>query len=228
MKSIYAIIHRFYLLSLDWLSLNGYFAKRIILFNQAGEKMKRCDWVPADDELYCRYHDEEWGVPVHDDQKLFEFLILETFQAGLSWRTVLYKRENFRKAFANFNYRKVAAFSEKQVNQLLNNQDIIRNKLKIKAAVTNALAFIKIIEEFGSFDKYIWKFVNYKPIQNNFKNLSELPPKTGVSDVISVDLKKRGFKFVGSTVVYAHMQATGMVNDHIMDCFRHKVVRQLF
>ncbi|KAA3617372.1 MAG: DNA-3-methyladenine glycosylase I [Calditrichaeota bacterium] len=186
--------------------------------------MKRCDWVPENDELYCEYHDKEWGVPVHDDQLLFEFLILETFQAGLSWKTVLYKRDNFRKAFLNFDVKKVAAFTEKDEARLLQDAGIIRNKLKIKAAISNAQAFLKVAEEFGSFDKYIWGFVNHKPLVNSFKTLSDIPAKTELSDKLSADLKKRGFKFVGSTVVYAHMQATGMVNDHTTDCFRYKEV----
>ena len=187
--------------------------------------MKRCEWVPENDVLYCAYHDKEWGVPVHDDRMLFEFLILETFQAGLSWKTVLYKRENFRKAFVNFDIKKVAAFTETDEQSLLNDAGIIRNKLKIKAAISNAQAFLKVTGEFGSFDKYIWDFVDYKSINNKWKKMSEIPAKTELSDHISTDLKKRGFKFVGSTVVYAHMQATGMVNDHTTDCFRYKEVQ---
>jgi len=186
--------------------------------------MKRCDWVPENDALYCTYHDEEWGVPVHDERTLFEFLILETFQAGLSWKTVLYKRENFRKAFVNFEVQKVASFTEKDEQRLLNDAGIIRNKLKVKAAITNAKAFLEVAGEFGSFDKYIWNFVKNKPIDNKWAKMSEIPAKTELSDLISIDLKKRGFKFVGSTVVYAHMQATGMVNDHTTDCFRYKEV----
>lgn len=186
--------------------------------------MKRCDWVPANDPLYCAYHDEEWGVPVHDERALFEFLILETFQAGLSWKTVLHKRENFRKAFTNFNVQKVASFTEKDEQRLLNDAGIIRNKLKVKAAISNAKAFLKVAKEFGSFDKYIWDFVDHKPVDNKWISMSQIPAKTKLSDVISADLKKRGFKFVGSTVVYAHMQATGMVNDHTTDCFRYKEV----
>ena len=186
--------------------------------------MKRCDWVPENDKLYCEYHDKEWGVPVHDDQLLFEFLILETFQAGLSWKTVLYKRENFRKAFAGFDVKRVAAFGEQDQQRLLQDAGIIRNKLKIKAAISNAQAFLKVAEEFGTFDKYIWGFVNYKPINKQLKKMSDIPAKTELSDKLSADLKKRGFKFVGSTVVYAHMQATGMVNDHTTDCFRYKEV----
>lgn len=183
----------------------------------------RCDWV-GEDPLYITYHDEEWGVPVYDDAKLFEFLTLETFQAGLSWITVLRKRENFRKAFDNFNYKKIANYGEKKYEILLQDAGIIRNKLKIKATINNAQAFMEIQKEFGSFSKYIWSFTNGKPIKNKFKNLSEAPATTELSDKLSKDLKKRGFKFVGSTVIYAHMQATGMVNDHMTDCFRYHEV----
>lgn len=181
----------------------------------------RCPW-PKDDELMIKYHDEEWGVPVHNDKKLFEFLLLEGFQAGLSWKTILYKRENFRKAFDNFDFNKIARYDKRKINSLLKDTGIIRNKLKIQAAVTNANAFIQIRKEFGTFDKYIWSFVNNKPIINQFTSLKELPAKTELSDKISDDLKKRGFKFVGSTVIYAHMQATGMVNDHLVSCYKHK------
>ncbi len=179
----------------------------------------RCAWCEKDD-LYRNYHDEEWGEPVYDDQKLFEFLILETFQAGLSWYTVLSKRENFRNAFARFDYEKVATFSEKKIMELMQDSGIIRNQLKIRAAVSNASAFIKIREEFGTFSYYIWKFTDGKPIINQFRELREIPASTPLSDAISKDLKKRGFKFVGSTVVYAHMQATGMVNDHLLSCWK--------
>lgn len=183
------------------------------------ETKTRCAWCEKDD-LYRNYHDEEWGEPVYDDQKLFEFLILETFQAGLSWYTVLSKRENFKKAFAHFDYEKVATFSEKQIMDLMQDTGIIRNQLKIRAAVSNALAFIKVREEFGTFSSYIWKFTHGKPIANQFRELREIPASTPLSDAISKDLKKRGFKFVGSTVVYAHMQATGMVNDHLLSCWK--------
>jgi len=183
----------------------------------------RCDWCVGD-PLYEQYHDEEWGVPVFDDTKLFEFLTLETFQAGLSWITVLRKRENFRKAFDNFDYVKIANYSETKFEDLLQDAGIIRNRLKVRAAVTNAQAFIKVQEEFGSFSKYIWKFVDGKPIKNAFKSLREVPANTALSDALSKDLKKRGFKFVGTTVVYAHMQATGMVNDHVVGCFRYSEV----
>mgnify|MGYP000184979505 FL=1 len=182
---------------------------------------KRCDWSTKD-PLYIDYHDNEWGVPLHDEQQLFEFLILETFQAGLSWITVLRKRENFRKAFDQFDYKKVALYDEVKIQELLQDKGIIRNKLKVRSAVSNAQAFMEIQKEFGSFDKYIWSFVGAKPIQNNRKTMSELPATTEISDKLSKDLKKRDFKFVGSTVIYAHMQATGMVNDHVLDCFRHK------
>jgi DNA-3-methyladenine glycosylase I len=178
----------------------------------------RCAWCEKDD-LYRNYHDNEWGKPVYDDQVLFEFLILETFQAGLSWYTILKKRENFRKAFASFDYKKVALFSEEKIQELLLDAGIIRNQLKIRAAVANAIAFIKVQEEFGTFSKYIWNFTDGKPIDNNPKTLKDLPASTPLSDAISKDLKKRGFKFVGTTVVYAHMQATGMVNDHVESCW---------
>jgi DNA-3-methyladenine glycosylase I len=183
----------------------------------------RCAWC-GNDPLYIEYHDTEWGVPVYDDAKLFEFLILETFQAGLSWITILRKRENFRQAFDNFDYKKIAKYNDAKFEALLNDAGIIRNKLKIKATISNALAFMEIQKEFGSFSAYIWGFVEGKPIKNNWKSLSELPAKTALSDLISKDLKKRGFKFVGSTVIYAHMQATGMLNDHIIDCFRYHQV----
>ena len=186
----------------------------------------RCDWCVGD-PLYEAYHDQEWGVPVYDDQTIFEFLILETFQAGLSWITILRKRENFREALDDFDYKKIARYSEAKLEALLQNPGIIRNKLKVKATVSNAQAFIKIQEEFGSFSKYIWSFVNHKPIQNSVKIYKEAPATTAISDALSKDLKKRGFKFTGSTVVYAHMQATGMVNDHEVDCFRYAEVKSL-
>ena len=183
----------------------------------------RCGWCVGD-TLYETYHDEEWGVPAYDDDTLFEFLILETFQAGLSWITILRKRENFRKAFDSFDYKKIANYNQKKIDELLQDAGIIRNKLKINATVSNALAFIKVQEEFGSFSKYIWGFVNGKPIKNRLQNYKHAPPTTELSDTISKDLKKRGFKFVGSTVIYAHMQATGMVNDHEVNCFRYDEV----
>ena len=190
------------------------------------KNIKRCPW-PSDDQLMIKYHDKEWGVPLHNDRKLFEFLILEGFQAGLSWRTILYKRENFRKAFDNFDYNKVAKYDIRKINSLLKDEGIIRNKLKIEGAIINAKAFLQVRQEFGTFDKYIWSFVNGKPIQNKFKSLKELPAKTELSDKISDDLRKRGFKFVGSTIVYAHMQATGMVNDHLTSCYRHNEVKTI-
>jgi len=182
-----------------------------------------CSW-PKGDPLLLKYHDTEWGVPLHNDKKLFEFLILEGFQAGLSWLTILKKRENFRKAFDTFDFKKIAAYDQRKINSLLKDSGIIRNKLKIESAVTNAKAFIDVRKEFGTFNKYIWKFTDNKPIHNEFESMKEIPAKTELSDLISKDLKKRGFKFVGSTIVYAHMQATGMVNDHIMSCFRYKEI----
>lgn len=185
---------------------------------------KRCAWA-GNDPLYIAYHDTEWGIPILDDDKLFEFLILETFQAGLSWITILRKRENFRVAFDHFDYKKIAKYTESKQAELLQNAGIIRNKLKIKATISNAIAFMEIQKEFGSFSKYIWGFVQDKPIQNKWKMMADIPANTPLSDEISKDLKKRGFKFVGSTVIYAHMQATGMVNDHTTDCFRYKEIR---
>ena len=181
--------------------------------------MKRCSWV-GNNSIYIKYHDTEWGVPVYDDQTIFEFLILETFQAGLSWIIILKKRENFRLAFDNFNYNKIANYSAKKINQLSQDKKIIRNKLKIKAAVINAQAFISTQKEFGTFSKYLWRFVNEKPVINNFKSIKEIPTKTVLSNKISLDLKKRGFKFVGPTIIYSHMQAMGMINDHTTDCYR--------
>lgn len=183
------------------------------------EEKIRCKWCLSSD-LYKIYHDEEWGNPVYDDATLFEFLILETFQAGLSWITILNKRENFRKAFDQFDYKKIANYNDDKILDLLQDAGIIRNKLKIYSAVTNAQNFIKIQEEFGSFSKYIWGFVDGKPIVNDLKNHWETQATTLLSDKISKDLKKRGFKFVGSTVMYAHMQATGMINDHVIDCWK--------
>lgn len=177
----------------------------------------RCGWCEKDD-LYRKYHDEEWGKPVYDDDTIFEFLILESFQAGLSWYTILSKRENFRKAFDNFSYKKIAQYSDKKVEELMQDSGIIRNRLKILATITNARKFQEIQKEFGSFSNYIWGFVDGKPIDNKPKTLKDVPATTEISDAIAKDLKKRGFKFMGSTVVYAHMQATGMVNDHIENC----------
>lgn len=178
----------------------------------------RCGWVTKE-EIYQKYHDEEWGRPVRNDDQQFEFLILETFQAGLSWITILRKRENFRQALDQFDYKKIAQYGEEKVQKLLQNEGIIRNQLKVRATITNAQAFLKIQEEFGSFTDYIWGFVNHQSIDGKRKTLKDVPATTDLSDVISKDLKKRGFKFVGSTVIYAHLQATGIVNDHLEDCF---------
>lgn len=183
---------------------------------------KRCAWVPLDNPLYVRYHDEEWGVPVHDDRLLFEFLVLEGAQAGLSWLTVLRKRENYRKAFDGFDAEKVARYDEKKIESLLQDPGIIRNKLKVHSAVTNARAFLKVREEFGSFDRFIWRFVEHRPRVNAWRRDEDIPASTPLSDTISREMKGRGFTFVGSTIIYAHMQATGMVNDHLVDCFRYR------
>lgn len=180
----------------------------------------RCPWCGTDD-LYVAYHDTEWGVPVHDDRLLFEFLILEGAQAGLSWITILRKREAYRRAFAGFDAGKVARFGPRQVERLLADPGIVRNRLKIEAAINNAQRFLEVQEAFGSFDAYVWRFVDGKPIANRWKALKQVPASTKESDVLSKDLKARGFKFVGSTICYAHMQATGMVNDHLVGCFRH-------
>ncbi|MCF7799047.1 DNA-3-methyladenine glycosylase I [Candidatus Woesearchaeota archaeon] len=184
-------------------------------------KKQRCKWC-TQDKIYIDYHDKEWGKPAHDENKLFELLILEGAQAGLSWLTVLKKRENYRKAFDNFNPKKVTTYNEKKVQELLTNEGIIRNQHKIRSAIRNAKVFLEIQQEFGSFDNYIWQFVNNKPIKNHFKDASELPTKTILSDKISKDLQKRGMNFVGSTIIYAYMQAIGMVNDHTQDCFLYK------
>ena len=186
-------------------------------------KKHRCGWCEGDD-LYEAYHDNEWGVPLKDDDSLFEFLVLETFQAGLSWITILRKRENFRKAFDNFDYHKIAKYPQSKIDELLQDAGIIRNKLKVNATVTNAQSFIAVQKEFGSFGNYIWGFVNDIPIKNAFTNYRDAPAKTELSDTISKDLKKRGFKFVGSTIIYATMQAIGMVNDHETSCFRYNEV----
>ena len=178
----------------------------------------RCAWCEKDD-LYRNYHDQEWGKPIYDDETIFEFLILESFQAGLSWYTILSKRENFRAAFDQFDYQKIAQYSEEKVEELIQNTGIIRNRLKILATINNAQKFMEVQKEFGSFSKYIWGFVNHEPIINRPKTLKEVPATTEISDALAKDLKKRGFKFMGSTVVYAHMQATGMVNDHVEDCW---------
>ena len=182
----------------------------------------RCGW--ATNDLLIAYHDAEWGVPAHDDRRLFELLTLEGAQAGLSWDTILRKRENYRQAFDDFDAERIAGYDERKLNELLQNEGIIRNRLKIASAVSNAKSFLKIKEEFGSFDSYVWSFVGGKPIVNAWKTLSEVPAKTSLSDTLSVDLKKRGFKFVGSTIMYAFMQACGLVNDHLTSCFRHKEI----
>jgi len=184
------------------------------------KRKKRCSWAEMN-PLMREYHDKEWGTPCNDDQLLFEFLILESAQAGLSWNLILGKRENYRKVFDNFDYNKIAQYDEKKLEELLQEKGIVRNRRKIQAAITNAKAFLEIQKEFGSFDNYIWEFVNKKPIQNAWKTLEEIPAKTELSEKISKDLKKRGFKFVGPTIIYAFMQAVGMVNDHTTDCFRY-------
>lgn len=182
---------------------------------------RRCAW-PTGDPLMIAYHDEEWGVPLHDDRTLFEFMVLDANQAGLSWRTILHKRENFRKAFRNFDPVKVARFTEKDFERLMNDEGIIRNRLKIKSSIENAKRFLEVQKEFGSFDKYIWQFTGGRTIHNRWKTLEQLPATSPESDSMSKDLKARGFKFVGSTICYAFMQAAGMVNDHTVDCFRRK------
>lgn len=184
--------------------------------------INRCRWAEGQFDEYIRYHDEEWGVPVHDDRTHFEFLILEGAQAGLSWSTILKRRDGYRQSFANFDPKKVAKFDEEKIQELLQFEGIIRNKLKVRSAVTNAQIFLKIQEEFGSFDTYVWQFVDGKPIVNHWTDMSRVPATTKESDALSKDLKKRGFKFVGSTIMYAYMQACGLVNDHTVDCFRYK------
>ena len=191
--------------------------------NKRMPKKSRCPW-PGDDPLMVKYHDTEWGVPLHNDRKLFEFLVLDAFQAGLSWSIILKKRENFHKAFSNFDPAKIAKYDRKKVAELLKNDGIIKNRLKIEATITNAQRFLEIKKEFGSFDKYIWQFTDYQTIQNGYRTLKELPAKTKESDQMSKDLKERGFKFVGSTICYAFMQAAGLVNDHITSCFRYRRV----
>lgn len=188
--------------------------------------MERCPWCGAD-ELYMKYHDEEWGVPVHDDKKHFEFLLLESAQAGLNWLTILKKRENYRLAYDGFDVSKVSNYDEEKYEELLNNKGIIRNKLKIRASINNAKCFIKVQEEFGSFDKYIWSFVNYEPVIGNWSSIEEIPATSELSDRVSKDLKARGFKFMGSTIVYAHLQATGIINDHITSCLRYEYISKL-
>lgn len=197
----------------------GLFARLV----RMSKPVRRCTWAEGVSLKYIEYHDKEWGVPVYDDRTQFEFLTLEGAQAGLSWSTILNKREGYRKAFADFDPAKVARFTPKRIEKLLANPDIVRNRLKVQSAVSNAKAFLAVQKEFGSFSDYIWGFVGGKPIQNRFRRDSEIPATSPESDALSKDLKKRGFKFVGSTIVYAHMQATGMVNDHVTDCFRCKI-----
>lgn len=186
----------------------------------------RCEWVPLADPLYLKYHDEEWGTPLHDDRRLFELLILEGQQAGLSWKTILNKRENFREAFDNFDPEKIAQYDDIKISSLLSNKGIIRNRLKINAAVANAKAFLAVREKFGSFDKFMWSFVDGKPIVNSWTSIGDVPARTGLSDSFSKNLRKHGFKFVGSTICYSFMQATGMVNDHTTSCFRYSRINK--
>jgi len=190
-------------------------------------KNKRCPW-PANNPLMIEYHDTEWGVPVHGDRKLFEFLVLDAFQAGLSWSTILKKRENFRKAFDNFEPERIAQYDAAKIAELLNDAGIIRNKAKVTATVKNARAFLEVQKEFGTFDAYIWRFAGGSPIINKWKNMAEIPAKTAAAEAMSNDLKKRGFSFVGPTICYAFMQAAGMVNDHVVDCFRYAEINSLF
>ena len=187
---------------------------------------KRCEWCGIN-PLYVAYHDNEWGIPVHDDQHLFEMLILEGAQAGLSWLTILKKRENYRKAFHDFNYERIASYTSRDVRRLLDDAGIVRNRLKIESTVKNARVTLDILEEFGTLDSFVWRYVDGIPIQNKWKTMAELPVKTEISDMMSKDLKKRGFNFVGPTICYAFMQAVGMVNDHTTDCFRHEEVKKL-
>jgi DNA-3-methyladenine glycosylase I len=184
------------------------------------KELKRCPW-PSNDPLMIEYHDTEWGTPLHEDRKIFEFIVLEGMQAGLSWATVLHKRENFRKAFKNFDPRLVAKFTQQDLERLLNDPGIIRNRLKIAAAIANAKAFLAVQKEFGTFDRYMWQFVGGKPLKHRLRSLSQMPVTSPESDRFSEDLKRRGFKFVGSTIIYSHMQATGMINDHLITCFRY-------
>ena len=195
----------------------------IAAFFFRGAGMKRCPWG-RDDELYMRYHDEEWGAPVHDDMKHFEFLVLESAQAGLSWETILKKRENYRKAYDDFDPVKVSKYTEKKISKLMDNAGIVRNRKKIEASINNAKRFLEIQKEFGSFDRYIWSFSGGKQVINRWKKIAELPASTELSDRVSADLRKRGFKFIGTTTIYAHLQAVGIVNDHVVSCFRYKEV----
>jgi len=194
--------------------------------NSKKKPIQGCTW-PGEDELMVKYHDEEWGTPLHDDKKLFEFMVLDAFQAGLSWKTILHKRENFERAFDNFNVNKIAKYDEKKVEELMQDAGIIRNRLKILATINNAKLFTEVKKEFGTFDKYIWQFVHHKPLVNGWTVSSQIPAKSMESDTMSKDLQKRGFKFVGSTICYAFMQAAGMVNDHLITCPRHKAVKKI-
>ncbi len=191
------------------------------------DEKSRCDWVSLSDSLYLKYHDEEWGTPLHDERKLFELLVLEGAQAGLSWKTILNKRENFREAFDGFDPEKIARYDDGKIAELLSNPGIIRNRLKINATIANARAFLEARDEYGSFDAFIWKFVGGKPIVNSWVSIKEVPAKTEISDRMSKELKKRGFKFVGSTICYSFMQATGMVNDHVVSCFRYSEINRM-
>lgn len=190
------------------------------------KQLKRCPWPTFNDPLYLNYHDKEWGKPLYDDRKIFEFLVLEVFQAGLSWRTVLHKRENFRKAFAGFDFNKVSRFGKKNIAELINNPGIIRNRLKIEAAINNAKRLLEVRKEFGTFSKYMWAWVDNKPTINQIRNLKDYQPFSKEVVLWAKDLKKRGFKFLGPTVLYAHMQAVGMVNDHMISCFRFKELKK--
>jgi DNA-3-methyladenine glycosylase I len=188
------------------------------------DEPKRCGWASLDDPLYRAYHDKEWGVPLHDDMKIFEYLVLEGFQAGLSWYTVLRKRENFRKVFNGFNPETVSGYDSGKIKQILSDPGVIRNRLKVVSAVTNAKSFLKVQKEFGSFDEYIWSFVGHTPVVNHWKSVRQIPSTSEISDRLSKDLISKGFRFVGSTICYAHMQATGMVNDHVVSCFRYREI----
>jgi DNA-3-methyladenine glycosylase I len=190
---------------------------------EVNKPVRTCEW-PSNDPLMIRYHDEEWGVPLHDDRKIFEFFVLDAFQAGLSWRTILHKRESFRKAFDGFEVKKISRYGDKEMTRLLSDEKIVRNRAKIAATINNAKCFLEVQKEFGSFDKYIWQFTGRKPIKNKLKALSEMPVSSKESDAMSLDLKARGFKFVGTTICYSFMQAAGMVNDHLVYCYRYKIV----
>jgi DNA-3-methyladenine glycosylase I len=190
------------------------------------DKKNTCSW-PGDDSLMIDYHDKEWGVPLHDDRKIFEYMVLDAFQAGLSWSIVLKKREGFRKAFDRFDFKKIARYEEEKIRRLLEDEGIIRNQLKVRATVNNAKRFMEVRKEFGTFDKYIWRFTGNRPVLNKWKSLSRIPARSIESDAMSADLQERGFKFVGSTICYAFMQAAGMVNDHLVDCYRYKELKRL-